>query len=338
MNNSYSNNSICLEYTCFNHIDELTNEFIDVGNTIILPLINVFSLITNAISIIVYSSKKLNNGINHYLLLISISDFVFSLASIPVPFIRCGAFCSFSYSYWAKAIELYIYIFIVNSCLLFSLIIDIEMAIKKLLSLSTKLKKFKDFKIRENKLRVIIIFLVSIFANVPVYPLSREVHILGYLASNRNDITTYEILYTIASNSIGNIHIFDWVIFGLTLLKGPVLICFLLAINFMVFINFRRYMKKRNKTFGTLNSAGIIKIKIILYLKIFELLKRIYILDHNHSDNEHHLSNRELRTILMSICISLFYVIGKGPGSLKPIFFIYEAENKPYNSFLLITK
>lgn len=256
MNNSFLIANKCLELKCHYHLYELTNEILDVGNTVILPIINIFSLVTNLISIIIFLSKKMNHGINHYLLVISISDFIFSLACLFMPFIRCGTFCSFSYSYWSKFFELYFYIFITNSCLLFSLLIDIEMTTKKLLSFSTKLKKFSSFKIRENKLRLFFIILSAFCSNVPIYLLSREIKIFGYFVASRNNITSFEPLYDIENNSIGNNNIVKWILFGLTLFKGIFLISILLIINVTVFIKFKIYMENRIKTFGNLNHTG----------------------------------------------------------------------------------
>ena len=48
-------------------------------------------------------------------------------------------------------------------------------------------------------------------------------------------------------------------------------------------------------------------------------------------------STRELKSILMTIFVCLFHAIGKGPHSIRPIFYLNHLDDIPYNTYLLNT-
>ena len=94
-------------YPCFKSLSDLALESVDIVNHYVMPLINIFSIVANIANLIVFSNRKLRkDGIGQLMFVVSISDFIYSFACIPLFVTRCGAFCSFRYSYWTKTLEL----------------------------------------------------------------------------------------------------------------------------------------------------------------------------------------------------------------------------------------
>ena len=56
----------------FRNLMELTTNYIDIGNTFILPPICIIGIITSLICVIVF--KNIKSGVNQYFFLSSISD------------------------------------------------------------------------------------------------------------------------------------------------------------------------------------------------------------------------------------------------------------------------
>jgi hypothetical protein len=263
MNNTTKINNINL-LPFFSSYSQLSSHYIDIANTFILPSISFVGIITSLICIIVL--KHLTTGVNQYLLLFSISDFIFAVSCFSIGFIRCGSFCSFGYSYGSKIVELYIYIFITNSCLVFSILIDLEITIKKLKSFSIKYRnQIKIFLIKENKLKIFIYIFVSLFVNVVIYFITREVKAFGYLT--KIDNSTKETLYTVSNTMIGRDKTMQNFVLALTLLRGLFLILLLLIINFGVLIKYRNYIFRKQLI---RNSTSIYLYYIFLLVKISE--------------------------------------------------------------------
>ena len=245
----------------FNSLTQISPYYIDIVNTFILPFISLIGIVTSLMCIIVL--KNLKTGVNQYLLLFSISDFVFALSCLSIGFIRCGSFCSFSYSYGSKFVELYIYIFITNSCIVFSLLIDLDVTIKKLKLFSIKYRnQIKVFLIKDNKLRIFIHVSISLLVNVLIYFITRQVNIFGYLDNDNS--TNIETLYTVSNTLVAKDKTVQDFVFALTILRGFVLILLLLIINFTVLFKYRQHIFLKQSLIG--NSKGIYLVLIKIYL------------------------------------------------------------------------
>jgi hypothetical protein len=238
------NNSTCNDYglKIYTNLSGLSTIYIDIGNTFILPFITFINIITSLICLIVL--KDLNTGVNQYFLLFTISDLIFALSCVLTAFTRCGSFCSFSYSFEAKIVELYIYIFIHTSCLLFNLLVNLDLTIKKLKSFSIEYRnKSNDFSIKDNKLKISILILVSLIVNTIIYPATREIDPFGCLVTNE----TSSIMYHISTNSIGNFRFVKVFVYIFSLFRGLFLIIILIIINMVVLIKYRRHMTNKRK-------------------------------------------------------------------------------------------
>ena len=231
-------------FPIYTNLTEITTDYIDIGNTFILPFISVIGIITSLICVIVL--KNINSGVNQYFYLASISDLIFSLINISIGFIRCGSFCSFGYSYVAKIVELYIYNICNNSCLLFSLLIDLAVTIKKLRAFSVKHRlTSKIFVIKQNKTKISIVISISLSVNIIIFALTREVDQFGYYSTNSTLTEMYKI---ISNNIIKKNYWIEIIVYILTLLRGLFFIIVLFILNFIVLVKYKRYLNKKRTT------------------------------------------------------------------------------------------
>ena len=239
----------CTQLRCYDSLLEITTKYVDIGNTFLLPIINLFSLVSNLICIKVLTSNKLKTNIFRLMLFGTISDFIFAIVCISIPFIRCGTFCDWSFSYAAKTFELYVYLVITNSCLLFSLLINIYQAISKYYSFSHKIKTSNNSSKKERNI-VFLFFIVSISINIIVYAIPRDIELVGYLSVKLNETISLIPLYNVENNSIEKKNIsIEWILFIITILKGVVLISVLLILNILVFAKLKKYIAKRKIKF-----------------------------------------------------------------------------------------
>ena len=225
---------------CYNSLSTLTSRLTDIGNVFVLPVVNVFSFILNLLCILVFLQKKMTGEVNELFLLVSIADFIFSFICVFLVLARCGFYCSFGYSYILRIYEQFIFLYMGNICLSFTILIDNYLAFIKLSSFSTKLKK-QPFSIRTGKLKIFIFLLVASVVNLPIYVLSRRIKLIGYWIKEYGYL---EPLYSV-SNIIVKNSIYDYLLFSLTIIRGLFLLIFLSILNFIVYIRLKLYMKKK---------------------------------------------------------------------------------------------
>ena len=111
---------------------------IDSYWTFVLPLVCLFSLCTNMISIIVFRSLKSRNNIYKYMLVNSIADQVYLMCVVFIFIARCGQFCDMKDTFLAKFYFHYIYTYGANSVALFSIFIEIGVMLQRFATLRNK--------------------------------------------------------------------------------------------------------------------------------------------------------------------------------------------------------
>ena len=131
MNNSFLTDSIV-----HNSTDYLSFRITDIGNTFILPPICILGVLMNLLNVIVLLQPDLKDAIFSFMLINSIADFLFLFICSFTFIIRCGVLCNSGYTYESKFFELYIYLFVGNSILLFSTLLDIVVSLNRLFSFS----------------------------------------------------------------------------------------------------------------------------------------------------------------------------------------------------------
>jgi hypothetical protein len=229
---------------CYTSLDTLTTRLTDIGNVFILPIVNVYSFILNLFCIIVFTHKNMSGEVNELLLLVSISDFIFSFICVFLVLARCGIYCSFGYSYILRIYEQYIFLFLGNVCLSFTILIDTYLASIKLAAFSGKLKK-TSFSIRKGKFIIFVAIFIASIVNLPIYVLSRKIKLIGYwIKQNQSNFFYLEPLYSVMSIVAKN-SIFDYLLFSLTIIRGLFLLVLLSILNTIVYIRLKLYMKKK---------------------------------------------------------------------------------------------
>ncbi len=97
---------------------------IDFLWTFVLPLICLFSFITNMINIRVFHLIKSHNSIYKYMLAKSVTDQVYLLCVSFIFIEKCGQFCDMKDTYLAKLYLRYVFYYGASSIALFSIILE----------------------------------------------------------------------------------------------------------------------------------------------------------------------------------------------------------------------
>ena len=117
--------------------------YLDIYWTFILPVICLFSIVTNLINIKVFYALKSKNIIYKYMLYNSLSNVAYLLTVVFVFVIKCGRFCEdLKDSYIAKVYHQYIFIFLSNSLGLFCLFTEIVISMQRIIFIKNVSRKW----------------------------------------------------------------------------------------------------------------------------------------------------------------------------------------------------
>ena len=285
----------------FNSTLSLSSKISDQFSTFVFPAICFLGMSLNSVSIyvlckILSKNKTANtrnasasNNMFKYMLMNQIVDLISGIFSVFIALFRCGSYCSLGYNFYSKVYEQYIYLFIINSVLFWGFLIEIAFAFERLASFSAKTINNQENKFLSFKRKIFLLFIISLIANTPTYLISRSITPIGILVTNN-----YEILYTVASNSIGNslygkIFLFIW-----TMLRGFLLYIGLFILNLIIAYKFKKHLKSK------INKTGRTEAKS--------------------TDNQSKIKERKVTKML--IIINMYYLIGNFP--IKFIFVVSE--------------
>lgn len=256
----------------YNSTLNLTTRVADFFNVFILPPICLESLLFNFISILVIIKikRQTNDKRNIYtfMLLNEIIDFLLSFINVIIVIMRCGALCSYGYSFELKIYEQWIYLFLGNSLALFGTLIEISISINRLRAFNTEQKK----RLLSFKLECFILFILALVINAPVYLVSRSVVLIGVLTTDDS------YLYSLQNNEIGR-NIYVRILTSvLTLLRGFVLLNVLFIINVLVVIKFKHFVQQKSNI--TTSSSWSTKLeskitKFVLIVSLFYLIGNV---------------------------------------------------------------
>lgn len=241
-----STNTVKLIYS----IDTLTYRFVDYANVIAVPIACTFSLTTNTFNLFVLLQPSIKDGIYRYMLAMCISDFYTLLSTMWLCLIRCGALCSaqMSYSYSSKIYEQYLFLYFQNVSLFTTNIMDLHIAISRLMSFSKDSLKYLS-KNLPFKFRILIVLIIGLILNFPNYILSRDISNTYNLVVRNNDTnqTSLYPIYQVVNNKIGNDPAGKVFLFILGIMRKLFLLVLLTVINVIMAIKFIRHMRKKRK-------------------------------------------------------------------------------------------
>lgn len=258
---------------------------------VIWQLINKKKLSKSTANVILYK----------YMFVNELSDLLTCLNASFIILSRCGQYCSIAFTLPVKIYEQYIYTFMGNTYLFWSLLNEISFSIERLRAFSKEKKNGNNIRFRYQSL---ILFLVSLIVSLPHYIISRNVVPFGVL------ITTNELLYTIknnfiATNKFGEIFLFIW-----ALCRGLFLYIVLFILNLIIALKFRKH----------------------LYTKV------VSINNGKSKIESEKLEKHQRKVTKMLLILTVYFMIGNFPNSLPPLlFFIGFGNTNEYLNFVLFT-
>ena len=304
------------ELPIYNSTGQLSNRIYDYANVYLLPAICAFGMVTSFINILIFSKAKLwKEKVFIYMLVNSISDFLFLFIEFFLVIIRCGTLCPWGYSYFAKFYEIYFYLHLGYALVVFTALIDISVSLERLnivtaskYSRSGKRPDLFNLGLRVNTkqrlaITCVLFFLVANILVLPCFFLSREVTPLGRLASYGDDgSVTYTTLYTKDTKLAWRQDDALKVIFSLfTIAKGPFLLALLFFVNIMVIVR----LKEAHDPMYRLNSRQEVK------------------------------ANKATHMIIIA-CLT--YLVGNTLDSIAPLMVIFGIDlNRKYSTYLMIS-
>jgi hypothetical protein len=280
----------------YNSTSTLSSRFADYFNVYFLPSVCFIGVVSNLITIVILARPNLKGDIYQYMLLNTIVDLVFVLICIFTVIFRCGIFCSYAYTYWAKLYEKYIFLYVGNICLLFGGLLYLKVSISRLGSFSHSQKRcflYEKLLVKFASSKMIalmehaLLLLVSVIVNYVIYIIPRHVRKIGLLKivqpasawsllSNETNAHYYERLFSVQLNPIGNDQTAKLVIFIITIARGFFLLCLILVLNVILCYKFRRHinakkaitLQKMIQKQGNLVKLHILYIQYTVYIYI----------------------------------------------------------------------
>lgn len=231
-----------------------TSHIADLFNVYILPPICLAGVLLNLLSSIV-SFHFRHNRIFFYMLISSFSDMTFLFINFFLIIIRCGSLCPIGYTYASKVYEIFIYLYIGSTLLMFSSLLEILVLIHQY----AIIKQIDPIKSINKYYILTLLAIVSLGLNTPVF-IIRKIGINAY--SN----------HVVELNDFGRSDTGRYVSIIYGLVRGLLLMIFLFIPNVMLSIEFRKYVakKRRIKSVNILliNSSNLIFVpsKLLIYL------------------------------------------------------------------------
>lgn len=122
--------------------------------TYILPSISIFSLVTNSINIFVFIRLRSQNPIYKYMLINSLTNFVYSFICSFVFLMKCGQFCKQEKTFISRVYEIYLFYYFSNVLDIFNILVEIIIATQRYTIVSNKIIPVKM------PIRFILLFLL----------------------------------------------------------------------------------------------------------------------------------------------------------------------------------
>ena len=240
------------ELEIYNTTSVLTNRFTDVSNLYFLPLISIYGVITNFVSILVAAKLDKDNIMNLFMLYNSILNFFFCFFCIFLAIVRCGVYCSYGYTYYSRLYELYVYLYVCYSILLATQLLQGVIAINRLLAFSKNSKKYLNESARIYKwLAPLLIAFSFVFYAANVLS-NRYVKKFGLLVVNNS---TYQILYKVAQRDLPDA-VKDS-LFVLNLTQNLALQIVLFVVDMFILGKFIYFMKQKGNKIALTRSKKI---------------------------------------------------------------------------------
>ena len=262
----------------YENVESLSFRHIDYANTIILPILVLFAIVTNTLSLVTLTQPNLKKKIFKYMFSMCLFDFYTLFSSFWLSLIRCGALCPyyFSYSYISKFYELYFYLFLANVSVFLSNVMDLHIAFNRLLSFSSSNRFSEKLAKIPFKWQFLSWTIISLILALPNYIITKSVNTIGYLAIKHYSLNgtsfniTYESLYQIQSNNLKSMKIAELILIVVSqviYIAKPILLIVSCIANLVMGFKFKRFLNEKRKVAPIERSTG--KLFVRIYLKYF---------------------------------------------------------------------
>lgn len=299
----------------FNSTLGLSTRVQDLYNTFILPSILLAGLVFNSLSIFIISNikerkKNQNFKLYEYMFWNEIIDLAVCILGIFIPLIRGGVYFQFCYSLVSKIYEQYFFLYLGNTAILLSALMEISFTWNRLMSFNSENKQENTrFSL---KLKFLVFLILALVVSLPNYVISRSIVPIGILVTQEN-----LVLYSVLNNSIGNNIYGQIALFILTLFRSFFLYVFIFILNIIIAYKFKKQMS--------------IKLKINI--------DRGHQNHHKTRKNSYQIRNKkkERKVTKMVLIISTFYLVAHFPHSFTAILFFIGINTTIYSYILLFT-
>lgn len=247
----------------FTSLSNLSLRATDFLNTFILPFISLLSFLCGLICIRVLMNKKLKGIIFQHMFFESIADVIYSFINFFFFIIRCGVYCPYGYNYYSKVYELYVYIFIGKSIELFTILIDLNLAILKYKSFlpqsqssqqQTTIGKFNNVEFRL-RIKFLLFLMLSLVIATPSILMPRSINFVGLLITNSTkQINQTTELYVVSQSEISYDVFFNYFSLLIAFGQGAGLLIVIMILNIIILVKLKRFLNQSSRQ----NNIGII--------------------------------------------------------------------------------
>lgn len=238
-----------LDLICYDSTESFSHRWYDYSNMFLLPAICVFGILTSALNLFILAKTGITENIHLYMLIGAVSDFSYLVTQVLIAWFRCGQLCPYSYSYWSKVYELYVYLYLGYVIVTFSALVDISVSIDRILLFSSNHNILSR---RRFAVRCVILFITAAALVLPDYALAREIVPKGILIQPVSGIDNstsyaYSIIYSKAMKKSWLVPSLQISLTVLSLAKGPILIGTVLIMCVILVLKLRNHQKRKNK-------------------------------------------------------------------------------------------
>ena len=224
---------------------------IDICNTFIIPFICFLGIITNALSIIIFSNQRFRDLIYKYLLVNSISNMFYLLNCFFIFVPRCGRFCTFSSTEISQYFYYIFYTYLKGIPAILTIGIQIICSLYRYTQITNN--NFCQFTFYKVILFVLVVF-SAIFYSPIFFTKSMSVKVanttrLLAVTNTNQTLIAYALSYTysMVTNDIGKSTFGKVIIIVISVLRGFISLIILVVINLLTNYQFKKLIARKEK-------------------------------------------------------------------------------------------
>jgi len=205
-----------------------------IWNSIVIPIICVFGMVTNGICIYIFLRLKLKEDLFKYMLASSCLCFLYLFMCFFSFSFRCSSLCAISSTYVTRLYHYYIFLYATSIFAISKAFIELVICLERYFAMKNLLLSRKI----SYKLVLLIIFVFSTF----IYTTSLlDNQILAVPSSNNSS----EVSYIVTRSTMGQTKELKALVITTSCIRGPVILFALFLLDILSTIEFRRISKRK---------------------------------------------------------------------------------------------